>query len=275
MLFFSCKKDPMPQPMVNILPEKSISASYGPKPLQNFDLYLPQGRTDTGTKLLIIIHGGAWVSGDKADMNFVMNDVKRIFPGWAVANINYTLATMPANNVFPTQENDVLALMNYMYARRTEYAISNKWVLLGASAGGHLAMLQGYKYTSPIVPKAIVNYFGPSDMVDTYQRPQSIFVDTSSFRTLLSGTPTSNPASYYQSSPINFVSAQSPATITFQGTNDILVPVRQQDALHAKLTAAGVPNVKKIYSGEGHGFTAAAMADSYVLVKNFIDTYVR
>jgi acetyl esterase/lipase len=41
---------------------------YGASPLQQLDLYLPKGRS-LATKLLVLIHGGAWEAGDKSDFN--------------------------------------------------------------------------------------------------------------------------------------------------------------------------------------------------------------
>ena len=42
--------------------------SYGSDAKQIFDIYLPKDRT-LDTKVMLLIHGGGWTSGDKADMN--------------------------------------------------------------------------------------------------------------------------------------------------------------------------------------------------------------
>ena len=51
----------------------------------------------------------------------------------------------------------------------------------------------------------------------------------------LASTPTSNPTSYQSASPIAFVTNNSPATISFHGTIDETVPVRQSITLDSLL----------------------------------------
>jgi acetyl esterase/lipase len=51
---------------------EELDIAYGNNPDQKFDLYLPANRTQN-TKTLILVHGGGWNSGDKADMNFVIS----------------------------------------------------------------------------------------------------------------------------------------------------------------------------------------------------------
>ena len=239
------------------LPAKtSLNVAYGNDPMQKMDIYLPKGRSSGATPFIVLIHGGAWVMGDKADFNANIDTIKRRQPRYAIFNLNYRLASLPNNNPFPAQENDVKAAIEFINSKRAEFNISDKMVLVGASAGAHLAMLQGYKHTSPLKPKAIVNYYGPSDLVTLYGN--SWGMDTTNFKLLVGGSPTSNPNAYFQSSPINFVVAGSAPTITFQGTIDPLVPASQQTALHAKLNQVGVPNQIKTYFA-GHGWDGPYM----------------
>src|SRR5258705_7147659 len=162
VFLFSCKKennsDPGPVPVQ--VPEKTeLNVGYGTDPMQKMDVYLPASRTTTATKVIILIHGGGWSSGDKADFTAYVDTLKKRIPGYAIFNINYRLAT-GAVNLFPTQENDVKAAIEFIYNKRSEYIISDKFVLLGTSAGGHLSLLQAYKYSTPVKIKAIVDFFG-------------------------------------------------------------------------------------------------------------------
>ncbi len=171
------------------------------------DVYLPAGRSAHNTKVIILIHGGAWATGDKTDFTAYVDTLKRRLPGYAIFNINYRLATA-AGNFFPTQENDVKAAFDFIVSKSGEYKISQKIVLLGGSAGGHLALLQGYKQQSPVKAKAVIDFFGPTDMVEMYNHP----ADPSLLPLLillLGGTPATNASMYQQSGPINFVTAQS------------------------------------------------------------------
>ena len=247
-------------------------ATYGTDSKQKFDLYLPPNRSTASTKSIILIHGGAWQEGDKSDFYSNLSDIKVLFPDYAIFNINYRLYTN-GSNLFPTQENDVKAAVDYIVAHEAEYKISDKFVLLGVSAGGHLAMLQAYKYSSPKI-KAVVNFFGPSDMSAMYTNPASPLVPTAVAQ-LFNGTPSTQAQLYFQSSPINFVNAQSPPTIMLQGGVDPLVSPSQQTALKTKLDASSVVNSYVFYPNEGHGWGEPTLTDSYTKIKIFITANVQ
>ena len=278
MVFFSCSKsgeDILTPPSTDpAVAATTLNVAYGADAKQKMDVYLPAGRSSSTTKVLVMIHGGGWTEGDKTDFTEFVDTLKKRLPTYAIININYRLVAGTAN-LFPTQENDVKSAIEFINGKRSDYAISDKFVLLGASAGGHLALLQGYKYTSPIKVKAVVNFFGPSDMADMYNNPASIFAPPSAIQGVVGGTPTTNSTMYFQSSPINFVAAQSPATITLQGGLDPLVRPAQQTALQAKLNAAGVTNEYVFYPNEYHGWTGANLINSFDRVTAFINANVQ
>jgi dipeptidyl aminopeptidase/acylaminoacyl peptidase len=92
---------------------------------------------------------------------------------------------------------------------------------------------------------------------------------------LVGGTPTTNATAYFNSSPINFVSAQSPPTLTFQGGLDPLVRPSQQTALHAKLQSNGVINEYVLYPTEYHGWYGLNLSKSFEKIESFLDINVR
>lgn len=223
--------------------------------------------------MLIMIHGGAWSSGDKSDFNAYVDSMQRRLPGYAIANINYRLVS-GNNNLFPTQENDVKQAVEFLYSKRTEWLISDKFVLLGASAGAHLAMLQGFKYSALVKAKAIVDFFGPADMVEMYNNPAP-FAPASVIASVMGGTPTSQPTLYFQSSPVNFINAQSPPTIILHGGNDPLVFPSQSEAVRNQLNAAGVPNQYVFYPTGGHGdWDPSTFKDAFDKIQAFLETHV-
>jgi acetyl esterase/lipase len=266
----ACKKGDS-NPNTPAVEKTYTNISYGTNTAQKMDIYLPAGRDTVNTKLLVLIHGGAWIGGDKTD--FVYSDIKKLLPGYAFASINYRLSDN-GQNKFPAQEEDIQAAISYLLSKQADYQYSNKIVLLGASAGGQLALLQGYKYAKMIVPKAIISFFGPTDLTWLYNHP-----DNAAFPPMLAAivgaTPSQNPSIYTSSSPINFVSAQSPPTLLLQGDADILVPVDQATRLNDKLQTAGVTHQLIIYPGEVHGFSATAMSDAYTKVVSFLNANVK
>lgn len=271
-----CDKNDVPPQ--NLTAETKTNVSYGTDPQQKMDVYLPANRNSSETKVFVMIHGGGWIEGDKADFTPFVDTLKNRFPGWAIINLNYRLGDttiIPNRNGFPTQEMDVKAAFEFIAANRGRYNISDKVVALGASAGGHLALLQSYKYTSPIKVKAVVNFFGPSDMVDMYNNPASIFIPPSIIAKLFDGTPTTKPDLYFQSSPINFVTSQSPATISLQGGLDPLVRPSQQTTLHQKLASKNVANEYVLYPNEFHGWVGANLVNSFDRIQVFVNANVQ
>jgi acetyl esterase/lipase len=251
-----------------------LDVAYGTDAQQSMDIYLPANRDTTNTKLMILIHGGAWIEGDKADFTANINEIKKLLPGYAFANINYRLFnTVTGRNKFPAQEDDVKAAVLYLLSKRAEYGFSNKIVLLGASAGAHLALLQGYKYPNIIAPKAIISYFGPTDLAYLYNNPGLSLVPTMLLG-ILGSTPAQNAAAYASSSPISFVTSTSAPTMLLQGDTDPLVPVAQATLLRDKLKTAGVTHQLVVYPNEQHGFTAIAMDDSIKKTISFLQANV-
>lgn len=273
-ILYSCKKEKSNNPPPATVAEKTeLNVAYGTNAAQKMDVYLPAGRSTSTTKVIILIHGGGWSTGDKSDFTVYVDTLKRRLPGFAIININYRLAS-GTSNLFPTQENDVNAAVSFIYGKRNEYAISDKFVLLGNSAGGHLSLLQAYKYSSPVKIKAVVDFYGPTDLVDMYNNPASIFAPPAALAAVVGGTPITNPVMYQQSSPINFVTAQSPPTIILQGGADILVAPSQSSALNNKLQTFGVTKQYVFYPAENHGWVGSTLTDSFDKITAFLNANV-
>ena len=268
LVFSSCKKDDSPEQDMSVT---MLNVSYGTNSQQKMDVYLPATRSTTDTKVMIMIHGGAWNSGDKADFNEYVDSLKKREPTYAIFNINYRLANV--SDLFPAQELDIKAAVEFIYNKRQEYKISDKFVLLGASAGAHLALLQGYKYSTPVKPKAIIDFFGPTDLIDMYNNPPNALVQP--LLVAVTGvTPTANTL-YTQSSPINFISSQSPPTMILHGGTDIVVAPSQSVLLNTRLQTAGVIHQYFFYPTEGHGWVGANLSDSFNKIQAFLAANVQ
>jgi len=268
LVFSSCKKDDSPEQDMSVT---MLNVSYGTNSQQKMDVYLPATRSTTTTKVMIMIHGGAWNSGDKTDFNEYVDSLKKREPTYAIFNINYRLANV--SDLFPAQELDVRAAVDFIYNKRQEYKISDKFVLVGASAGAHLALLQGYKYSTPVKPKAIIDFFGPTDLVDMYNNPPNALVQP--LLVAVTGvTPTANTL-YTQSSPINFISSQSPPTMILHGGTDIVVAPSQSVLLDTRLQTAGIIHQYFFYPTEGHGWVGANLSDSFNKIQAFLAANVQ
>ena len=260
----SCKKDDATEQDMSVT---MLNVSYGTNAQQKMDVYLPANRSTTNTKVIIMIHGGGWNTGDKADFNEYVDSLKKREPSYAIFNINYRLANAP--DLFPAQEQDVKAAVEFIFNKRQEYLVSDKFVLIGGSAGAHLALLQGYKYSTPVKPKAIIDFFGPTDLVAMYNNPPNPLV-LPLLISVTGSTPTTNNTLYTQSSPINFISSQSPPTMILHGGIDIVVSPSQSVALNTKLFTSGVTHQYILYPAEGHGWVGANLSDSFNKIQAFL-----
>ena len=271
-IFFSlvsCSKNPSAD---TTDAQKISDVSYGADARQKMDIYLPADRNSSVTPLVILIHGGGWSGGDKQDFSLFIVELQKRLPGYAIANINYRLASN-GNNLFPTQENDIKTAVEFLLNKSVEYKISKQLALIGASAGAHLSLLQAYKHNTNTSIKAVVSLFGPTELVSLYNSPANPSIPLL-LAGVIGGTPASHATIYQQSSPYNFVSAQSCPTLLFHGGNDPLVPASQSTQLKDKLAANGVVNQYIFYPSEGHGWTGANLTDTFDKIETFLKQQV-
>lgn len=266
---FSCSRDEVVQPSS---PVEMLNVKYGSDPLQAMDVYLPAIRSSDTTKSIIMIHGGGWSGGDKADFTQYVTMIRSRMPEYAVFNINYRLAVNPST-LFPTQENDVKAAIQFIHTNRSSYRVAEKFILLGASAGAHLAILQAYKHPLPYV-KAVVDLFGPTDMTAMYNDPAP-FAPPSAIAAVIGSTPVGNPAAYFNASPINFVTSNSPPTIILHGGMDPLVKLTQSETLRTLLQQQNVAHEFVFYPNEGHGWLGITLDDTFNKIYAFLRTHVQ
>ena len=159
-------------------------------------------------------------------------------------------------------------------SKKQKYKISDKFVLLGASAGGHLVLLHAYKNTTPVKIKAVVDLFGPTELVDMYNNPPNPSVPIL-LQQVTGGTPVTKATIYHDSSPVNYISGQTPPTIILQGGADIVVSPSQSVLLNTALQAAGVTHQYILYPTEGHGWVGNNLVDSFDKIQAFLNANVQ
>ncbi len=209
--------------------------------------------------VVLYVHGGGWVSGDKAAGAGVADEQGLLEAGFLVAAVNYRLAP---EYKFPAQIEDVKCAVRYLRAHAAAYNLDPERIgAWGGSAGGHLVSLLGvadesagwetgeYLAQSSRV-QAVVDLFGPADLAAedflSMRRERKAEV-------LFGVADLSDPA-VAQASPIHHVSADDPPFLIFHGTEDEVVPPSQSQAFYRALRAAGVPVRLVMVENAGHGF---------------------
>jgi len=271
--FMSCQKGEKGNEPLSQTDMKNVY--YGTDTTQSIDVYLPSGRDTANTKVIVFIHGGSWSNGSKNDFNEAIAAIITQLPDYAIFNINYRLAKNDSTR-FPVQLSDVQSALSFIESKKNEYKVNvNKVCLIGASAGAHLALLEAYKNNNDGKIQAVVDLFGPANLTDLYNNHPIPDQARSVLVNFLGTTPATNPDIYFQSSPVNFVNAQTVSTLIFHGSNDIVVPITQSNALKAKLEANNVKVEMTVYQGEGHGWYGNNLLDTYQKTIDFIKENVR
>lgn len=268
--FVACKKDKKSatEPEPPAIAENKLGQSYGSDPKQKFDIYLPANRSTTSTPVLFLVHGGGWSEGDRSDLTPMIDGLKALFPDYAFVNMSYRLYTT-GQNKFPTQEMDVKTCVENILNRKDEFKISQKFAMIGFSAGAHLCLLYSYKHgPTSFRPRSVISFFGPTDLLKLYDQ------GSTSVKVLLTNVAgnraTGDSALYYTSSPIAFINQGSSPTLILQGSADDVVPYQQAELLNNKLQQENVFHEYKLYPNEGHGFTELTTLDAIARSQVFI-----
>lgn len=135
--------------------------SYGPHGHWNLlDIYRPKSAEDALIPVIVSIHGGAWVYGDKERyQHYCMNLAQR---GFAVVNFNYRLAP---EDPFPSAIEDVNAVFCWLASHAKEYGADlSRLFTVGDSAGGQLSSQYIAMLTNPEYAK-LYHFEVPSDSV--------------------------------------------------------------------------------------------------------------
>jgi acetyl esterase/lipase len=258
----------------------TYAATAGYRPLQ-LDLWVPEAPTPA--PLVVWIHGGGWMIGDRRYLPETLRP-NQLFDallaaGLAVATIDYRLALEAP---FPAQLHDAKAAIRYLRAHADELGISTDRIgVWGESAGGHLAALVGLTghrddleggigvVGPPSSVDVVVDWYGPADFTTMPRMapPPHILaklepaMHTPPEDSLVAGL---DDAARADASPITHVSSNAPPFLLVHGTADWLVPYVQSEQLHAALTGVGVDCRLEPVEGAQHIFDGHDDIDAVV-----------
>jgi acetyl esterase/lipase len=249
-------RPPVPTQTKSISYLTNIPYVTGGDRLQQLDLYVPTDRR--GEPLIVVLHGGGWVGGDKAgdSLNPVLLDL--LWDGYAIASINYRLA--PAAN-WPTQIQDCKAAIRWLRAHANDYGYDpNRVGAYGESAGGHLAAVLGTSsgttifdvgenlgYSSAV--SCAADLFGPTDLISLALNPA---VGPVVVPQLLGGPVQEHLDLARSANPITYVHHHEPPMLVIHGTDDALVPYSQSVLLVRAMRGVTAPYYFHTVIGGGH-----------------------
>lgn len=236
--------------------EKNIS--YGKHKEQKMDIYVPKAFTKD-KDAFIIIHGGGWRGGRRSQLTSFTFDLMKKFPEKIFINLDYRLASSK-RFALPNQTDDITNVMNYA---EKNLKIHPKYILLGNSAGAHLAMLYAYKFDPDRKVKAVINIVGPADLNDPgFKNYQDYdFVE----KHLIDPKIVDNQTTLMDfGSPVHWISPTSAPTLSYYGINDHVVPPSQQTTLDSTLTKNKVYHESYQFTGDHLGWDQSSNGDFLV-----------
>lgn len=200
-----------------------------------------------------MIHGGSWRHHDKSQLPALNRYLAA--RGYIVAAINYRLAPQ---HRFPAALDDLLEALCYLKANAASFGIDPcRFVLLGRSAGGHLALLAAYGTADPAI-RGVVALYPPTDLRYGYMHPSDprVIDIRGALEDFLGGSLDSVPDSYDRASPSQLVGLSTPPTLLIHGERDELVPAIHSELLAASLAIAGRPHLCLLLPWATHGADA-------------------
>ena len=199
---------------------------------------------------VIIVHGGAWVAGDRKI------DVAPLFQpltdaGFAWFSIDYRLATNLTQ--FGVAIEDVESAVRFVKTHAAEFHVDpNKIAFVGESAGGQLAAMAALRGGPDVSVKAVVALYAPMDLVTLLKTSNYV---PAQLRDAVVGSPWERMilAGLAGLSPIDNVRPDMPPFLFIHGTADPLVPFRQSAEMCSRMHAAGASCEIYPVEGAGHG----------------------
>lgn len=275
LFFASCKKEYSDEQGITVdssaVARTIMNQAYGTNAAQTADLYLPAKRTDT-TKVLILLHGGFWSSGDKADLDSAVLVLQSLYPALAIVNTNYRLVVNgDVTTQFPTQMTDINLLLNYLTTNKDSLKISTKYALAGVSAGGQLALEYAYAYDTTKRIKVVGGIVPPTNFIDPYYYANPAFQLVA---VPFIGQPINDTAAYVAASPAQVITAAAPPSFVSFGGLDPYVPTSSDSLLFGKFKSLGLTYSFTIYGGEGHVFTTPKLLDTLTQFVAFLKSYL-
>jgi acetyl esterase/lipase len=262
------------------------------------DVFAPT-KERNGAAVIFCVSGGWFSSHDNINPAFVTEFVKRGYTVFTVVHGSQPKFTVPEIL------QDMQRAVRFIRYKSKDYQIDpERFGITGASAGGHLSLMQGTagdkgdpKAKDPVDRASsrvqavacffpatdLLNWGVPGHMLDT-KTVRVQFKAALDFHEMDEKTrmfmrvadEKKYQAIIKQISPITHVTSDSSPTLIIHGDMDTLVPLQQAEVFAAKLKEAGVPVEVIVKKGAGHGWptigsdlpTLADWFDKYLAKKN-------
>jgi acetyl esterase len=208
------------------------------------------GGSGSHAPVLVYLHGGGWVSGDRSEHSTDMRWFAE--QGWLVVSVDYTLSSAD-HHLWDVTQDQIGCAVGWVVDNATRYGGDpTRLSLTGDSAGGNLAINTAYLSVAGrlnsscggTMPKvgAVAVMYPVVDAAGTYANrdPTSGATARGGLGAYTGGTPQQFPDRYASISSATHITAAAPPTLIVLGESDHLVPVDGAYRLTEQARAAGV-----------------------------------
>lgn len=222
---------------------------------------------------VVYMHGGFWVAGTKEGALGALMPWMEM--GWNVVNVEYRLGAVA---LAPAALEDCMCALGFINQRAGMYNIdTNRIVVTGESAGGHLALALGIipesaglalECAGTPIPRvaAVINWFGVADVPDVIEGPNKANAAARWFGSMPDRLEVARRVS-----PITYVRDGLPPILTIHGDADNTVPYPQAVRLHEALDKTDTPNQLLTIPGAGHGrFNDQQRIRAFTTIRQFL-----
>ncbi len=201
----------------------------------------------------------------------------------AIASIDYRLS---GEATFPAQLHDIKAAIRFLRANSQTYGFDpQRFIIAGASAGGHLAALVGVSNNVDALEgsvgsnlqdssdvQAIVSFYGASNLetILSQSTPHGLSVRVPALQLLLAGQPTNKPDLARLASPVSHVDGKDPPLLLIHGDQDPQMPINQSHELHGAYSRAGCSSTFHVVYGGAHGGDGFYESEMIEMVSDFL-----
>lgn len=193
------------------------------------DLYLPKSPGDSAIPMVLLIHGGGWNAMDKSSQSGVAQWLCGEV-GFGVFNINYRLSDC---HPWPACGDDCLNAAKFILFGGLQHYLQSpprRIAIMGASAGGHLALMTGLRLP-PEEVAGIVSISGISHVGVDHAFEPNRYLGLFHHRPTVEELAAIDPATYHHQ--------QSPKVLCTHDEDDNVVLAECDRAFAAAVAAKG------------------------------------
>lgn len=199
-------------------PDKVIP--YGKKPLQFGELWIPAAPTGKSHPLIIFIHGGCWLNAYDISHSHALS-TSFVQNGFAVWSLEYRRVGDDGGG-WPGSYEDILKGIQFAQQLRSQSIDLTKVVVVGHSAGGHLALLAAAEQRLAKNITGVIGLAAISDLKTYSEGHNSCQQATSSF---MGGAFDEQKLEYLKADPRKHSLHKN--TVLIHGDKDGIVPLTQ------------------------------------------------